>query len=134
MSEIKGKGIPTRQTAGALGDIYIDTNTGVRYKCTGAYGITTHIDSTKEFEWKPIRSIKQSMANPQVQTRQVEEKPHETPKKPIKQKAKPVEKLEKATEEQEADKANTVKEEIKETKSNAPHNYAKHFDEERKAE
>lgn len=119
MPEIKGKGLPTRKTEGALGDIYVDTNTGVKYKCTGAFGVTTHAESTKEYEWKPIRAVGSNQVN---QTRPVEEKPHETPKKQIKTKAKPV------------DKPVENAESKTETQAAAPHNYAKHFDAEKKAE
>ena len=51
MSKIKGKGVPTRKTAGAIGDIYIDTNTGRQYKCTNAYGVNSNYDYT----WTPLK-------------------------------------------------------------------------------
>lgn len=50
MTEIKDKGIPTNKTKGALGVIYTDTDTGVQYKCTGAYGI----NGVEHYEWKRI--------------------------------------------------------------------------------
>ena len=37
MKEIKQKGAPTNKTPGAVGDIYVDLETGVEYKCTFAY-------------------------------------------------------------------------------------------------
>lgn len=37
MAEISGQGIPTNQTAAAIGDIYTDTDTGQKYKCDLAY-------------------------------------------------------------------------------------------------
>lgn len=37
MAEISGKGIPTNQTAAAVGDIYTDTDTLQKYKCDLAY-------------------------------------------------------------------------------------------------
>lgn len=37
MAEISGQGIPTTQTAAAVGDIYTDTDTGQKYKCGLAY-------------------------------------------------------------------------------------------------
>ena len=33
MAEISGLGIPTNETAAAVGDIYTDTDTGQKYKC-----------------------------------------------------------------------------------------------------
>lgn len=41
MANIKGTGSPTRETLGAVGDIYIDITNGKRYKCTFAYRSTT---------------------------------------------------------------------------------------------
>lgn len=37
MAEISGQGIPTNETAAAVGDIYTDTDTGQKYKCDLAY-------------------------------------------------------------------------------------------------
>ena len=50
MTEFKGKGVPTNKTKGAIGAIYTDTDTGVTYKCTGAYGI----NGVESYEWKRI--------------------------------------------------------------------------------
>ena len=50
MTEIKGKGVPTNKTKGAIGCIYTDENTGASYKCTGAYGI----NGVESYEWKRI--------------------------------------------------------------------------------
>ena len=52
MNKLKGTGIPTRKTAGAIGDIYIDTATGKQYKCVFSYRENT----TGEFDcqWKPM--------------------------------------------------------------------------------
>ena len=54
MSNRSGKGIPTRKTAGALGDIYTDTTTGKQYKCIFAY----RSDNDEEFDcqWKEMSS------------------------------------------------------------------------------
>ena len=57
MAQITNKGIPNRQTKGALGDIYTDTNTGKKYKCTGAYIYNTVSESKAEYDWKPIIDI-----------------------------------------------------------------------------
>ena len=51
MSEIKNVGVPNRTTVGALGDIYTDTATGLKYKCTGASTIAGQSD----YEWTKIR-------------------------------------------------------------------------------
>lgn len=50
MSEMKGKGLPTRKTQGSIGDIYIDTNTGKKYRCKFSYGLD------KDCEWQPIET------------------------------------------------------------------------------
>ena len=52
MNKLKGTGIPTRKTEGAIGDIYTDTATGKQYKCVFSYRENT----TGEFDcqWKPI--------------------------------------------------------------------------------
>lgn len=49
MSVIKQKGVPTRKTKGAVGDVYINTQTGDKYNCTFAYndGINA------EYTWHP---------------------------------------------------------------------------------
>ena len=54
MTEFKGKGVPTNKTKGALGVIYTDTDTGVQYKCTGAYDI----NGVENYEWKRISESK----------------------------------------------------------------------------
>ena len=52
MNKLKGTGIPTRKTEGAIGDIYTDTATGKQYKCVFSYRENT----TGEFDcqWKPM--------------------------------------------------------------------------------
>ena len=121
MAEIKGKGLPTRQTKGALGDIYVDTTTGVKYKCTGAFGVTTHAESKKEYEWKPANPVNKNLQ------RTAKEKPHETSKP--QSEVKPTEKVEEKIEE--TPKAQVPK---KDVKSNDKHNYTKHFDNAKDAE
>ncbi len=37
MSELKGKGKPNRDIQAAIGDIYTDSNTDCKYKCTFGY-------------------------------------------------------------------------------------------------
>lgn len=121
MAEIKGKGLPTRNTKGALGDIYVDTNTGIKYKCTGSYSISTHAESNKEYEWKPANSTFKNVQ------RTASEKPHETPKpQPT---VKPIEKVEENTKE-----TTNTQGFKKDVKSNDKHNYSKHFDKAKDAE
>lgn len=50
MATIKGKGAPTKDTPGSIGDIYIDTTAqGVSaYKCTFAYKVSFR---EPEYEW-----------------------------------------------------------------------------------
>ena len=50
MSIIKQKGVPTRNTKGSIGDIYVDLNTGNRYQCTFAYISAGSV----ECDWKPV--------------------------------------------------------------------------------
>ena len=54
MAEIKGAGAPNRNTDGAIGDIYTDTETGYRYKCIFAY--RTGDNGEFECDWKFIGS------------------------------------------------------------------------------
>lgn len=53
--KITGKGIPTRKTAGAIGDIYTDTLTGLNYECTFAYSPNGKNDY--DYEWKPTDAV-----------------------------------------------------------------------------
>lgn len=48
MSLIKSKGYPTRYTRAAVGDYYIDVETGKKYKCTFAYQDVT---GTLQCDW-----------------------------------------------------------------------------------
>lgn len=58
MATIERKGLPDKNTAGALGDIYTDLNSGKKYKCTGSYGVSTHAETKTEYEWRPIHEEK----------------------------------------------------------------------------
>ena len=97
MNKLKGTGIPTRKTEGAIGDIYTDTATGKQYKCVFSYRENT----TGEFDcqWKlmDVKNPDQSKAvdakNPdqskaigEIEVKKnIEPKPEspkETPKKP----------------------------------------------------
>ncbi len=59
MATITKAGVPTRKTKGAVGDTYIDSTTGDKYKCTFAYR-----DFGKDFdyEWKKMESGKNPKA------------------------------------------------------------------------
>ena len=52
MAQLTGKGIPTRKTKGAIGDIYTDTATGKKYECTFAY--RDNSDCMFDCQWKEI--------------------------------------------------------------------------------
>lgn len=95
MEPIKGKGMPTRSTVGSIGDIYIDTETGKRYKCTGSYGDSVH--KTSDYEWKPATDLgvsgpkpvppvkeepKAAAVEPAKEEDKTEEKPSPKPAKP----------------------------------------------------
>ena len=69
MTTINKSGVPTRKTKGAIGDIYIDSNTGDKYKCTFAYR-----DFGKDFdyEWKKIESGKNPKAKEVKEVKTVE--------------------------------------------------------------
>lgn len=54
MAIIKGKGAPTRNTPGFIGDRYIDTDTKNVYKCVFAYKAPFN---DPEYEWKPTDDI-----------------------------------------------------------------------------
>ena len=88
MNKLKGTGIPTRKTEGAIGDIYTDTATGKQYKCVFSYRENT----TGEFDcqWKlmdvknPEQGKPVDVKNPD-QSETIEPKPEspkETPNKP----------------------------------------------------
>lgn len=55
MAFIKGNGAPNKDVSGAIGDTYIDIDTGNKYECTFAY-ITSNGD--KSYDWKLISETK----------------------------------------------------------------------------
>ena len=83
MSNRSGKGIPTRKTVGALGDIYTDTTTGKQYKCIFAY----RSDNDEEFDcqWKELSSgdAKKSEVEKVKKVEKVEEVEEETVEEPV---------------------------------------------------
>lgn len=52
MANIKGTGVPTRKTLGAMGDIYTDTMTGKQYECVFAY--RDNQDNDFDCQWKEM--------------------------------------------------------------------------------
>lgn len=54
MAEINKAGAPDRNTAGQLGDIYINTVTGDRYKLAYISTTTTYDGVTKDYEWELV--------------------------------------------------------------------------------
>lgn len=67
MGNLSGTGAPTRNTRGAIGDIYTDENTGRKYKCTFAL----RLDDSQRFDtqWTELKDAK------------VEQKPEAKPEK-----------------------------------------------------
>ena len=56
MNQLKGNGIPTKKTKGALGDIYTDTSTGKKYKCVFSY--RDNDDAAFDCQWKELNNEK----------------------------------------------------------------------------
>jgi hypothetical protein len=56
MAKFEGKGAPTLKFEGQVGDIYTDTDTGIKYECVQSYTSTDTIISKgdREYEWKKI--------------------------------------------------------------------------------
>ena len=94
MNQLKGNGIPTKKTKGALGDIYTDTSTGKKYKCVFSY--RDNDDAEFDCQWKELsedtkpvtKSVVKEVAKPvtkSVVKPSVEEKPIEKKevKKPL---------------------------------------------------
>jgi hypothetical protein len=52
MAKIKEQGTPTKSTVGAIGDIYIDTLTGDKYRCTFAFCDSRFDDG--EYDWELV--------------------------------------------------------------------------------
>ena len=58
MKQLKGNGIPTKKTKGALGDIYTDTSTGKKYKCIFSY--RDNDDADFDCQWKELTDAKEN--------------------------------------------------------------------------
>lgn len=113
--KITGKGIPTRKTAGAIGDIYTDTLTGVNYECTFAY--SPNGKDGYDYEWKPTDVVVGIDISNGPDTIAVEEVVKESsPEKPI-------------IEEKEKDAVSTPEKGDSKKQNSKNHvNYAKAFD------
>jgi hypothetical protein len=71
MGILKGKGAPTRNTPGFIGDRYIDTDTKNVYKCVFAYKAPFN---DPEYEWKPTDDIPVTVEEkPVIKEKPVEE-------------------------------------------------------------
>lgn len=82
MAQLTGKGIPTRKTKGAIGDIYTDTATGKKYECTFAY--RDNSDCMFDCQWKEI-------IEKNAETKKEEVKAETAVKEELKTKESPVE-------------------------------------------
>lgn len=51
-SDIKGNGPPTKSTPGAVGQIYVDADTGLRYECTEAFVQKGYKINKAVYEWE----------------------------------------------------------------------------------
>lgn len=81
MRNLKGTGEPTRKTVGAIGDIYTDTSTGKKYKCTFAY--RENPDDDFDCQWAELRNIEGRAAK--VTETPVEEVKEEEPVEEVKE-------------------------------------------------
>lgn len=92
MKYLKGNGVPTRKTIGAIGDIYIDENTGIQYKCTFAY--RSENDAAFDCQWSALSAtpVDEKIEEPVVKSVETieEEKPTVTAvEDPVKEEKKP---------------------------------------------
>lgn len=54
MAYITQSGAPNKQTTGAVGDIYIDSDTGKQYTLVAIYATTTKDKTVTDYEWNTI--------------------------------------------------------------------------------
>ena len=84
MANLKGTGAPTKKTVAAIGDIYTDTTTGKKYKCTFAY--RTDNDTDFDRSWVEMKGVKveEPVEKPVEETKDepVEKKEPDQPKTP----------------------------------------------------
>ena len=89
MKYLKGNGVPTRKTIGAIGDIYIDENTGIQYKCTFAY--RSENDDAFDCQWTALSTtpVEEKIEEPVVKSvEKVEEEKPTTVEEPVKEEKK----------------------------------------------
>lgn len=51
-ADIKSNGSPTKDTPGAVGQFYVDRDTGIRYECTEAFTKTGYKFSKTIYTWE----------------------------------------------------------------------------------
>lgn len=61
MSTINRSGAPNRMTKGAIGDIYIDTDTGAKYECAFACRLS---GEALEYKWQKISDGDKAVVDP----------------------------------------------------------------------
>ena len=74
MNQLKGNGIPTKKTKGALGDIYTDTSTGKKYKCIFSYRDNDDADFDCQWKDEETKPATKSVVKPVVEEKPVEKK------------------------------------------------------------
>lgn len=89
MAKLKGNGVPTRKTTGALGDIYTDVTTGKQYKCVFSYRDAA--SEEYDTQWKNVGMVEPEVEeevkeSDVVEEPAVEEDPKPEPKKAANQK------------------------------------------------
>lgn len=52
---IEKKGLPNEFTSGEVGDIYVDTDTGYKFKCVCKSKLNYHVGSVYYHTWLPIK-------------------------------------------------------------------------------
>lgn len=88
MGIIKQKGVPNKHTAGGVGSIIIDTNTGKQYMCVFAYCT----NGIWEYDWRETNIVEKAIpvkvevktedtAVPQVEEKVDEPTPNRQPKR-----------------------------------------------------
>lgn len=78
MAIIKGKGIPSRETKGAIGDTYINVLTGIKYKCVDSYKISGMNSETVYCNWKRMGVEQQTGENKTADKNKVQPVPEAT--------------------------------------------------------
>lgn len=116
MQKIEGKGVPTRKTKGAIGDVFINMLTKKMYKCTNAYEANGQCDYT----WRALdgkSAVEEAKPEPEVKAEQAEEK---------------IETEVEAVAEEEQAPVEEPKEKVKQSKGKQRTNYSAAYDEKSK--